>query len=725
MSWLSSLLSSLPFANAAMLLWGLAAGLPVVIHLLSRRKHRPMAWAAMTFLLAAVRKNARRLRIEQMTLLLIRTAILVLLAIALADPVFSLFPPRGIPQGRGERTHYLLVLDVSYSMDCREGERSRLDHAKELAAQLVRESRLGDGFTLVLLSDAPQIAIADPAFDPRDALDEIESVRVRHGGANLSLTLAQVENVMQSVQRQHPQLAATRICFFTDLQRATWDDVSGENVRRVIARLAQHARLSLVDVASEDVANLAVTALDLRESAVTVGREATFTAEIQAFGTRDRIRTRAAWVVDDQQVRAESINVSAAGRTSVSFTHAFDSPGEHQVEVRLADDALALDNRRWLSVPVRDALRVLCIEGRPGAARFVAYALEPSDDAAPRVRPVIHAENALLEQDLRRFECVVLSNVRRFTRDEAAVLGRYVRGGGGLIVTLGDQTQADNYNQMLVDQAAIRVLPARLLRVADTAEYTFAPLEYRHPIVAPFAGHERSGLLTTPIWKYWRVERLDASRVALAYNTGDPAIIDETFRRGRTILLTTAASPDCLDRTTDPPTPWTALATWPSFPPLVQEMLADAVRGQIQTRNVLVGEPLEGTLPGPASGGTALTIQMPGGESARVPLRTTSDGDTWSFTETAASGMYVAAAGTAAETSQRYAVNLRPRESDLSRLDSTLLPGEFEPQSPRAAAASESAAPQPTQYYRYFLAMILVLLLSETTLAWHFGSAAA
>ena len=101
MAWLSALLKSLPFANSAMLLWGLAAALPIIIHLLSKRKYREMTWAAMEFLLAALRKNARRIRIEQLLLLLIRVAILLLLALALADPLWSLFPSLGSVAGAG------------------------------------------------------------------------------------------------------------------------------------------------------------------------------------------------------------------------------------------------------------------------------------------------------------------------------------------------------------------------------------------------------------------------------------------------------------------------------------------------------------------------------------------------------------------------------------------------------------------------------------------------
>jgi hypothetical protein len=93
---------TLPFANSAsMLLWGLAASVPIIIHLWSKRRYHRFHWAAMEFLLAAVRKNARRIRLEHLILLLLRVAILVLLAVALADPVWSLLLRLGFAPFRG------------------------------------------------------------------------------------------------------------------------------------------------------------------------------------------------------------------------------------------------------------------------------------------------------------------------------------------------------------------------------------------------------------------------------------------------------------------------------------------------------------------------------------------------------------------------------------------------------------------------------------------------
>jgi len=728
MSWLPSLFQSL-FTAPAMLLWGLAAAVPIIIHLLSRRKYHEAPWAAMTFLLAAIRKNARRIRVEQFLLLLLRVAIVLLLAAALADPVVSLFPALGGGLGSDQRTHYLLVLDVSYSMDYRTGDKSRLDRAKELAIQVVNDSQQGDGFTLVLLGDPPQAVISDPAFDPRDVVDEIQGLRVRHGGASLPLALTQIEGILQAVGRQQTRLSRTAICFFTDLGRTTWDEAVNPDCRNRVRRLADahETSLALFDVGQEGTTNLAVNSLELQDAMLTVGRQVNFVAEVQAWGTRERTSQRVQFLVDDQQVRAETLEIGAGDRGTATFAHTFEAPGEHQVEVRLGDDPLAIDNRRWLSVPVQESIQVLCIEGREDEARYLAYALEPQRTATPRVRPTVRLENAILEQDLNRFDCVALCNVRRFTRDEAAVLYDYVRNGGGVLWTLGDLVQVDSYTQQLADQASgRRVLPARLEGLASTGNYSFDPLEYRHPILTPFAGHPQSGLLTTPVWKYLRVRPADsaAARVALAFDTGDPALIEERIGRGRSLLLTTAVSPNSLDRSTDPPTPWTALMTWPSFPPLVQELLAYVLRRRFERRNVLVGEPLDGTLAGGGLG-SALTIRTPSGDAERVAVQADGPNWTWSFGGTSLSGVYLASATAAADSEQRFAVNLVTRESDLTRCDPKSLPEQFDPEFHLAKSLGGLPSTRPTQYFRYLLALVLVLVLTETTLAWHFGTAAA
>src|SRR5437660_8865020 len=62
-----------------------AASIPIIIHLLNRKRFRVVTWAAMRFLLAAQRKNARKLRLEQLILLGVRTLLVLLLVLAMAS----------------------------------------------------------------------------------------------------------------------------------------------------------------------------------------------------------------------------------------------------------------------------------------------------------------------------------------------------------------------------------------------------------------------------------------------------------------------------------------------------------------------------------------------------------------------------------------------------------------------------------------------------------------
>ena len=78
--------SFLEFGSWTMLWWLGAGSAPILIHLLSKRRYRIMDWAAMRYLQNALRRKARRIRLEQWLLLLVRTLLILLMVLALAQP---------------------------------------------------------------------------------------------------------------------------------------------------------------------------------------------------------------------------------------------------------------------------------------------------------------------------------------------------------------------------------------------------------------------------------------------------------------------------------------------------------------------------------------------------------------------------------------------------------------------------------------------------------------
>jgi hypothetical protein len=380
-------------------------------------------------------------------------------------------------------------------------------------------------------------------------------------------------------------------------------------------------------------------------------------------------------------------------------------------------------------VPVRESVQVLCVQG-PGAegasgraADYLLYALAPQAGELPRspVQAEAVHESALLERDLGRYDCVFLHNVAQFTPSEAQVLDAYLHHGGNLVFFLGDRVLADRYNRELGGEraGAPRLLPATLGPVVTNPEQGLNPLDYRHPLVRAFRGRPRAGLLTTPVAKYIKLTlpKNSRARVALSLANGDPMIVEEPVGRGRVVLVATSADIS-----------WTAMPVWPSFLPLVQELLAYCTGGQLHDQNVEVGQPLEGSTAMPA-GGVPLVIYRPDAAHEAVRLATQGDYGSFSYAETTSSGIYTARFGSPVARSQLFAVNLDTAESDLTPLGPDELRHDVWPgvpfvyqthwQGPEHTAAGQLA--QPGAWHLDLLYAALVLLLAETFLAWRLG----
>src|SRR5688572_21227285 len=119
-----------------MLWFGAAAAIPILIHLFARQRYRRVSWAAMDFLLRAFKKTRRRIRLEQLLLLLLRILAILLFVLALAEPLVDTSAVLGGADGRRE---VVVILDDSFSMGLKEADGSTpFGRARDQAARLVR-----------------------------------------------------------------------------------------------------------------------------------------------------------------------------------------------------------------------------------------------------------------------------------------------------------------------------------------------------------------------------------------------------------------------------------------------------------------------------------------------------------------------------------------------------------------------------------------------------------
>jgi hypothetical protein len=159
--------------------------------------------------------------------------------------------------------------------------------------------------------------------------------------------------------------------------------------------------------------------------------------------------------------------------------------------------------------------------------------------------------------------------------------------------------------------------------------------------------------------------------------------------------------------------------------PIVQELLALAVRGQMGERNLQVGGVLGDSLPA-MSTRASVAVTEPDGTREEVRMALESQVSRWSFANTESSGVYRVELGAPLSREQSYAVNVDTAESDLTRLGADELPKEFTThRNDSLDAADLPAIGQRSGLHKLLLYAALGLLFLESFLAWRFAGATA
>lgn len=752
-----------------MLGWLAAAAAPILIHLWMRHAHRDMPWAAMEFLREAIKRNARRLKLQQWILLAVRTLLLLLLALAAAKPYLSGWTILSGAPG----VHRVLVLDASFSMGYRAGEETLFARSQELARELVAGARAGEVFSLLVMADPPRAIIAEPVADTGRVAQQIAAIQPTATSAGLADTLELVEETVAKAEQSDRSLARHEVLFFTDLTKTTWQaattgdnaDESNEAVQAQLAALGERATLRVVDVGARGAGNVAVRNLHLAESLATTAAPLRLECEVANHADEPAESVVVELLADGAAIDEQTVSLPARSARTLSFQASIREPAWRQFTARTAGDPLPIDDEAHVAIDVRRRLRVLLVEGQPQAARYLAHALDPGGATTSPLEPVVVPESALAETPLDDFACVFLCDIAQFTPQEARLLENYVRRGGGLVLFLGERVQAEAYNEVLAEESsmapwAVRtasfrtgqgpilrsntgqgpmlrlasttaaadsepaksLLPATIGALTSSTEFGLNSLEYRHPIAAAFRGRERAGLLSTPVSRYFQLRPATdrGAEVAIALPSGDPFLVTHRFERGRVAMIATTASLDTIDPATSQP--WTLLPAWPSFLPIVRELVSYTTAGSRDQTSITVGEAMTGLLSANWSA-TSISIERPDGRVDTIPVERVAAQSSWAYASTDVPGVYVAKATGGGEPLAMVAVNVVAAESDLARVDPATLAPALNMRVGESALAGGLAS--DTSLHRWLLYAVLGLLLLDSLLAYVFGGRSA
>ena len=252
------------FLSPSLLWFLLAAAVPVVIHLVNRRRHKTIQWAAMRFLLSATRQYRGEKKLRHIAILTCRALGITALAIAAARPVVSEI----IGWGSGSIGTVVLVLDRSASMEIKTASnQSRRESALEKISATIKN--LGNPRLMLVDSASGELQeIASP-----ELLPSLSSTAPTDTTADIPALLGRAIAFLSDVT------GSSEIWIASDLQNSNWlpSDDRWNTIRSTIAALPEAPTIRVLSMTEPSGPNATIRITESRR----VGDELLLDVEIQ------------------------------------------------------------------------------------------------------------------------------------------------------------------------------------------------------------------------------------------------------------------------------------------------------------------------------------------------------------------------------------------------------------------------------------------------------------
>lgn len=646
---------------------GLAAvAVPILIHLLHKFRVKTTDWGAMKLLADIVEKNQKKVKMDDLLLLLLRCLLVVIAVIAFARPVL-----KGLGSGGDGPVAAVILLDHSASMGQTFGSLSRFDLAKAQIRTWLDQQDQQSLVALYLAGSRTIPLIGKPANDFalfRKSLDE--AVVSAYGSDFIQSLRLAVESLKPITGRPK------EIRIYTDGQANAF--LHREELKLLAA---EHPDIVIrpIVIGEGSVENLGLVALRQEGGVPAVGHPVRFHAEVMNSGSTAAIGVKVDFTLD-QGLPAGSaiIPVVAPGETQrVNVMITFPSAGPHRVNAVLPVDGFATDNQRITAVEVVSRMDVVIADAAPDAAGnasagfYISRALVPvpRDQAAnyylaAHIVRCAELASMVAPSATDRPEVVLLCEPLRLSVDVADTLEVYVKSGGNLVVFPGSSSELGTKE---TPEAFARLLPGTLGAPVEVSPneipQTWQGAGFTHAITTFWNEPANGNLSSVKFTRYCPLKLKSESRsnIVTTFADGQPAVAEWTVERGTVVLFNANLTREC-----------TNLPLHPSFVPFLQRLMGFFHARNEAKLNILPGETFRKALD-ESFKDQDFTIQRPASDVVRTAGQVIEDetGVTLRYAATDQLGAYQLSIGDAPLAI--FAVQMDPAESDLRPVDPATL----------------------------------------------------
>lgn len=426
------------FLNPLVLFGLIAAGIPVLLHLLQLRKMKRVDFSSVRFLKEIQHASAKRVKLRDYLLLILRTLAIAALVLAFSRPAVKGF------LGSNSRTSAVLIIDNSPSTTARNEYGKISNQIRNVSEQLLGSLRSGDNAGVVFTSSAADTGQVSGSLNPRSLVAAISRSEPSSISGGYTAAIGRALSALRN-----SEYAEREIYLVGDMQQSEFRNPSGMEVPK-------DARIFFVRTKESPNDNLSVSNVKLASPVVQVNSPAKVEATVCNNDGSDKSGVIVALYIDGKKVAQSVANVGAGLSRSVGLAFSVASSGFHKGMVRIDDNSIQSDNTYYFSFYAVRQLKVLIVSSGPDND-FVGSAVRSVMDTSTAVDARTVTPGRFTYADLAGTDVVVAESYPAGRGSIGAAqafdakLSSFVEGGGGAILFGPSQDAVDAFAHLIAE----------------------------------------------------------------------------------------------------------------------------------------------------------------------------------------------------------------------------------------------------------------------------------
>lgn len=629
------------FLNPLVLVGLIAAGIPLLIHLLQLKKLRRVDFSSIRFLKEIQHASVKRVKLRDYLLLLLRTLAIASLVLAFSRPAVKGF------LGAGSKTSAVVIADNSPSTTARNEYGEIASQIRTVSSALLNNLHGGDDAGVIFSSSARDTGAVVSSLDPKSLSNAV--LRSEPSNASESYDVA-IDKALAKLRTSG--YVDREIYLVGDMQR-------GEFEKAVPADVPPNTRIFFVRTDESPNDNLSVSGVKLLNPVVEINAPSEVEATIVNNGNADKSGVVVSLFIDGKKVAQSVISIGAGVSRPVKLAFSVPSSGFHEGSVRIDDDSIQRDNTFYFAFYAIRELNVVVVSDASQASDFVLSAAQAVMDTSTVIDTRVVTSGNFVYMNLASVDVVVVETYPHAAPDSEpsdrfdTKLDQFVEGGGGVILFAPKPDEVGAYAPLVegLRIGSVKGLWTGSGNAFQSLDHVDASDDFFSGIFSTARGAEKiKRNLVTRIYRGVEIEANPFAHVLMGTSAG-PFLIGRGAGSGFAFAI--ASGPD---------TASSNFPVSPFFPVVIQRALFYSAAVSRRPIQVYAGE---GAMFHFAGGGikSAVLISPSGNRSEIVPEFVAGTAR-FTFHRLDRLGTYTLVGR---DTLTEISVNINPRESDLTQ----------------------------------------------------------